>query len=191
VRVALLSDVHGNLLALEAVIDDLRRQSPDLVVHAGDLALSGPRPAEVVDRIRELGWPGVLGNADEVLVAGADRAPAADRAEVEVLRRATAELLGAERIAWLGRLPRRWRRGRLAVLHASPGDLWWAPPVEAPDHELADTYSPLGAEVVVYAHLHRPFVRRVGSLTVANTGSVAGRPTATGGPPTSWWTATG
>src|SRR3954453_15545236 len=66
-RVALVSDVHGNLAALEAVIADLRRRDADLIVHGGDLALMGPRPAEVVDRIRELGWPGVVGNTDEVL----------------------------------------------------------------------------------------------------------------------------
>ena len=57
-RIAVLSDVHGNLRALEAVTDDLRRQAPDLVVHGGELVLNGPRPAEVVDRIRELGGPG-------------------------------------------------------------------------------------------------------------------------------------
>jgi predicted phosphodiesterase len=62
-RVAVLSDVHGNLRALEAATDELRRQGPDLVVHAGDLALNGPRPAEVVDHIREFGWPGARGNA--------------------------------------------------------------------------------------------------------------------------------
>ena len=66
-RVALVSDVHGNLTALEAVVADLRRRAPDLVVHGGDLALMGPRPAEVIDRIRELGWPGVVGNTDELL----------------------------------------------------------------------------------------------------------------------------
>ena len=64
-RIAVLSDVHGNLRALEAVTDDLRRQAPDLVVHGGDLALNGPRPAEVVDRIRELGWPGARVSSPE------------------------------------------------------------------------------------------------------------------------------
>ena len=95
-RIAVLSDVHGNLRALEAVTDDLRRQAPDLVVHGGELVLNGPRPAEVVDRIRELGWPGAR--------------------------------------------------------------------VSSPEG--------LDARLVVYSHLHRPFVRRIGSLTVANTGSV-------------------
>jgi predicted phosphodiesterase len=61
-RVAVVSDIHGNLSALEAILDDLARQQPDLVLHGGDLAANGSRPAEVIDRVRELGWPGVAGN---------------------------------------------------------------------------------------------------------------------------------
>ena len=56
-RLAVVSDIHGNLTALEAVIADLRSVGPDLVVQGGDLAYTGSRPAEVVDRIRDLHWP--------------------------------------------------------------------------------------------------------------------------------------
>jgi putative phosphoesterase len=171
-RIAVLSDIRGNLRALEAVLGDLRRQAPNLVVHAGDLALNGPRPAEVVDRIRELDWPGARGNADELLWAGLDPVPPAERKYADALRRATLGLLGPDRVEWLRRLPRLWRQGGLVVMHASPATVEEAPPVEATDHELVDTYGGLGAALVVYAHLHRPFVRRIGSLTVANTGSV-------------------
>lgn len=66
-RVAVISDVHGNLTALAAVLADLRDTSPDLVVHAGDLAANGSSPAEVIDVIRDLKWPGVHGNTDEML----------------------------------------------------------------------------------------------------------------------------
>jgi 3',5'-cyclic AMP phosphodiesterase CpdA len=66
-RIAIVSDVHGNLTALDAVVADVRRRAPDVVLHGGDLALMGAQPAEVVDRVRELGWPGVVGNADEAL----------------------------------------------------------------------------------------------------------------------------
>jgi predicted phosphodiesterase len=62
-----VSDIHGDLTALEAVIADLKEVSADLVVHGGDLVYGGFRPAEVVDRIRQLGWSGVQGNTDEVL----------------------------------------------------------------------------------------------------------------------------
>lgn len=129
-RIAILSDVHGNLRALEAVTDDLQRQRPDLVAHAGDLALNGPRPAQVVDRIRELGWPGARGNADELLWAGVDPVPAAERDHAQALRQATLALLGPDRVRWLRRLPRRWRHDDLVVLHASPTTLEEAPPVD-------------------------------------------------------------
>jgi putative phosphoesterase len=171
-RIAVLSDVHGNLRALEAVTDDLRRQGPDLVVHAGDLALNGPRPAEVVDRIQELGWPGARGNADELLWAGPDLVPAAEREYAQAIREATLRLLGPDRVQWLRRLPRLWRHEDLVVMHASPTTVEEAPPVDATDQQLVATYGGLEARLVVYGHLHRPFVRRIGSLTVANSGSV-------------------
>src|SRR6266852_4704825 len=56
VRVAIVSDIHGNLPALEAVVADLAEAKPDQVVLGGDLALGGPHAPEVVDRLRELGW---------------------------------------------------------------------------------------------------------------------------------------
>ena len=64
---AVVSDIHGNLTALEAVIADCTRRGVTDVVHVGDLALIGARPAQVIDRVRELGWPGVIGNTDELL----------------------------------------------------------------------------------------------------------------------------
>src|SRR5438552_15751837 len=66
-RIAIVSDIHGNLTAFEAVLADLQQAAPDLILHGGDLADGGASPAEIVDRIRDLGWPGVLGNTDEML----------------------------------------------------------------------------------------------------------------------------
>ena len=66
-RIAIVSDIHGNLTAFEAVLKDLRQTSPDLVFHGGDLAQAGSSPVEIIDRIRDLGWPGVVGNTDELL----------------------------------------------------------------------------------------------------------------------------
>src|SRR4030095_11773871 len=69
VRIAVVSDIHANLTALEAVVADLERQRPDLVVQGGDLISGGSRPAESVDRVRDLTWPGVHGNTDEMVWA--------------------------------------------------------------------------------------------------------------------------
>jgi predicted phosphodiesterase len=68
-RFAVLSDAHGNLTAFEAVQANLRQTSPDLILHGGELADSGSSPAEIVDRIHEFDWQGVMGNTDEMLVA--------------------------------------------------------------------------------------------------------------------------
>jgi 3',5'-cyclic AMP phosphodiesterase CpdA len=66
-RIAVVSDIHGNRTAFEAVLADLRQTAPDLILQGGDLADSGSSPVEIVDRIRDLGWPGVVGNTDEML----------------------------------------------------------------------------------------------------------------------------
>jgi putative phosphoesterase len=181
-RIAIVSDIHGNLPALEAVLADLRDTCPDLIVHGGDLAASGACPAEVVDAIRDRGWPGVVGNTDEMLwnpdglVALQRRAPGLTRLlkmMSDEFVPATVDALGAGRLQWLQSLPTRWSAHGLAVVHASPDDLWRAPSPEATDDELGTTYHPLGEPRVVYGHIHRPYVRRVGEVLVANAGSVS------------------
>jgi putative phosphoesterase len=163
-RIAIVADVHGNLVALEAVLADLAQQPPDLVVHGGDLAFNGPRAADCVDRIRDLGWPGVIGNMDEALETQRDRHPSIAWARQQV---------GEERNRWLQALPLEWRhQDEIGLVHAVPGDLWKAVQPEADDAELRTVYGPLGTRLAVYCHIHRPYVRPLGDLTVANTGSV-------------------
>ena len=180
-RLAIVSDVHGNLTALEAVIADLERRVVDRVVHGGDLALMGCQGAEVVDRIRELGWPGIVGNTDEVLWRPelhdelVSDAPGIVPVLDMVFRQygpASREALGEERIAWLRALPAEWRDDGVALVHASPRDLWRAPAPDAEDSELDSTYGPLGAPLTIYGHIHRPYIRTLDGLTVANSGSV-------------------
>src|SRR5438105_4144489 len=66
-RIAIISDIHGNLTALDAVLTDLRQQKPDLVLHGGDVPYGGSNPAEVIDCVVHEGCKGVLGNTDEML----------------------------------------------------------------------------------------------------------------------------
>ena len=180
-RIAIVADVHGNLRAFEAVLADLRQVAPDLVVHGGDLAYGGTHPAEVIDRVRALGWPGVRGNTDEMLWAPqsladfAAKTPQLDAlvGRIQGLIPPTIAKIGEERLRWLEEFPERYVTGGITLVHASPGDLWRAPLANASDEELRSTYSPLGSALVVYGHIHRPYVRRVGEMTVANTGSVS------------------
>jgi Icc-related predicted phosphoesterase len=108
-RIAVVSDIHGNLTAFEEVLADLRQTSPDLIFHGGDLSGGGSGPVEVVDRIRDLGWQGVVGNADEMLSTPesledfASHAPGLESLWAAIREVATAnrEALGEERLAWL------------------------------------------------------------------------------------------
>jgi putative phosphoesterase len=180
-RLAVVSDVHGNLTALEAVIADIERRGVGRVVHGGDLALAGCQPVEVIDRVRELGWPGIVGNTDELLWRPQERAVQERNAPklrellhllFEEYAPATRELLGAERVAWLRELPAEHAEDGVALVHASPGDLWRAPLPDAEDAELSETYESCDAETVVYGHIHRPYVRRLDQFTITNSGSV-------------------
>jgi predicted phosphodiesterase len=181
-RIAVLSDIHGNLTAFEAVVADVERQGVDRVFHGGDLALMGAQPNEVIDRVREEGWPGVVGNTDEVLWRPEEQARLEGAApQLGPLLRlifgsyapATLELLGEDRVAWLRRLPAEQRFEEMALVHAAPGDLWRAPMPDVADEELGAVYAPLEAGTAVYGHIHRPYERTIeGPLTVANSGSV-------------------
>ncbi len=172
-RLAVVSDIHGNLPALEAVIADLAETEPDLVVLGGDLALGGPHAPEVVDRIRELGWPSVLGNTDAALGGLGAIPPAARGGFIPKVAAHTSRILGRKRTAWLTRLPMEWRTDDVVVVHAVPGDCWAIMSHEASDATMRETYSVAGAPVVIYGHIHHAFVRRLGDLTVVNTGSVS------------------
>lgn len=179
-RVAIVSDIHGNLTALDAVLADLRQTSPDLILHGGDLADSGASPVEIVDCIRSLGWQGVAGNTDQMLAMPeifegfADQSPKLNSlwSVIREMASATREALGEERLAWLRNLPLTQIHAPLALVHASPEDPWQAPAPEASDNELQSLYGSLGQAVIVYGHIHRPYVRNVSDGLVANSGSV-------------------
>lgn len=161
-RIAIVSDMHGNIHALEAVLADLREMSPDLVLHGGDLADSGSGPCEVVDCIRALGWPGVVGNTDQTVFEArtVETVPAAFRGIVSDIAGFARKALGEERVAWLRELPQVQQHEAFTLFHASLDDPWRALPDDDPGTP---------GRLVIYGHVHTPFVRE----GVVNTGSVS------------------
>jgi putative phosphoesterase len=179
-RIAVISDIHGNLTAFEAVVADLRIVSPDLIVHGGDLLGSGARQADVIDRLRDLEWPGVYGNTDEMLWAPDRLESYLESSGRQHMRRivlpqirATLAAIGPARLEWLRALPLQWVGHGLAVVHAAPDDVWRCPGPDASDDRLAALYGSLGCSRVVHGHIHRSYVRQLDAFTVANAGSVS------------------
>jgi putative phosphoesterase len=181
VRIAIVSDIHGNRTAFEAVLTDLRETSPDLILHGGDLADIGASPTEIVDRVRDLGWNGVLGNTDEMhsrpesLEEFASQSPAPPRlwAALREMAAATHAMLGEDRVAWMRTLPRALALESVALVHASPESPWRSPGPEASEEELEAIYRSLQRPIIVYGHIHCSFVRTIQPMLVVNTGSVS------------------
>jgi putative phosphoesterase len=181
-RVAILSDIHGNLSAFESVLADIHQVAPDLVLHGGDLADGGSCPVEIIDRIRDLGWQGVMGNGDEMLwcpesledFAAQSSAPPALWVFVREIAAAARFKLGTERLSWLRQLPIAITRNGFAVVHATPQSCWKAPPAGASDEELNRIYGLLGVPVAIFGHTHVPVIREIkgNPRLLINAGSV-------------------
>ncbi len=115
-RIAVVADIHGNLAALDAVIEDIAAAAPDLVVNCGD-CVSGPsEPAGTAERLIGLGWPAVRGNHDRYLV---DFAPEAMKATDRVAY----DRLAPRHFDWLAALPMTMEVAPgVLMFHATPTD---------------------------------------------------------------------
>ena len=166
---ALLYDIHGNLPALEAVLEDALAQGAEEFVLGGDYALAGAFPEECVKRIEKLTGTWIRGNTERWLE------DPSDTPDDELLRRSIdfcrAEL-GVRRVEELYRLPMSAGIGGACVCHAAPHDdtLTFAPEATPGDAELL---AHTDAKIVVFGHSHLQFIRRAqsGQLLV-NPGSV-------------------
>lgn len=167
VVLGIVSDLHGNLPALEAVLADLG--SVDRVVCCGDLVGYYPDAPEVVDRIRGLGALAVRGN-HELMVTGAREVPP-ERARYYAVAHAR-RVLSADQLAWLAALPasRSIEADGVAVQvrHASP---WDEETYLYPDSDLGRVALWAGSFLLL-GHTHYPMYRRAGGGVVANPGSV-------------------
>jgi putative phosphoesterase len=168
VKTALISDIHGNAVALEAVLAEL---DADQVVCLGDAVQGGPQPVEVLDRLAALGWSVVLGNADAHLLepeAGPERFREIGEWTVSQLSPGHLEQIrGFE-----PRVSLEIGDRRLLVFHGGPDDydqllLPWTP-IE----ELRAAFEPYPADLYAGGHTHQQFVRRVGAAQFVNPGSV-------------------
>lgn len=178
-RIALFSDVHGNQLALEAVLRDIRALGVDMTAFLGDAATLGPKPREVLEMIRELGCPCIMGNHDEFLV------------EPELVKHYTSapvivdavdwcrDQLSADELAFVRAFQRQVEipldgagEASLFLFHGSPlshtTDLLATTPADTLDDQLG----PKRAAVMAGGHTHIQMLRQHRGAWLVNPGSV-------------------
>lgn len=175
--VAVLSDIHGVLPVLEAILAEPAVASADLIVVTGDHA-SGPQPTQVLDRLTALGDQAVLirGNADRELVAAANGTPVDETDDLTVW---AAAQLSTEQVAMLAGLPHPVTIevegfGPVLFCHGSPRDDEEVVLVDTRLERWAEVFAGLSPAVqtVVCGHTHMPFIRLVDRRQVINPGSV-------------------
>lgn len=177
-RVALLSDIHGNLHALDAVLADLQTHAVDYLLSLGDVAAMGPDPAACIHRLAALGFATVMGNTDWAMLHPQPDSGADERLRRfgEIERWCAAQLGAAERALLAAYAPTvplmLGPDAPLLAYHGSPRSfddpIVATTPLETLDNWFA------GTTALVYAggHTHQPFVRRHRGAFVINPGSV-------------------
>jgi predicted phosphodiesterase len=166
-RIALVSDMHGNAVAFRAALADLEQHEPDLIVSLGDVAQGGPQPRECVELLQALGCPCVYGNSDHFLVALEGGNEEVTEQQLETARWAR-EQLGADALAFLESFQPTVSVGRLLCCHATPTSnedvvLPETPPEEVPAFD---------ADAVAAGHVHQQWLRRFDGMLWFCVGAV-------------------
>lgn len=183
-KIAIISDIHANIIALKAVLKDIAEQQVDRIYCVGDLVGYAPFPNEVIDLIREQNIPTVMGNYDDGIgyqrfICGCD------------YKNAAAEALGHESIAWtnkhtseenkefLRKLPKEIRvtiaGKRLLLVHGSPNRLNEYVTEEISKDYASELIALANTDILICGHTHLPFSMVLKDKLLINVGSV-GKP---------------
>ena len=180
-RLAIISDIHGNLPALEAVLADIEAQGGSRIYHLGDLVGYNPFPNETVALVARRGIPGITGNYDQaVLGQVADPVGELLNAKItpmgrEIYAWTVRQVTGASR-EFLAAQPRERSvavgRRRLRLTHGSPRHIKDYVRPTWPDEMVGDLLSEVEEDILFTGHTHIPVVRQVRGKWLINPGSV-------------------
>jgi putative phosphoesterase len=183
-RVAIISDIHGNRAALDAVLEDVASQRCDALYCLGDLVGYASFPNEVVDRIRQETVPTIMGNYDDGVGFERDECGCAyrDPVERELGQRSldwTKRYLTAQNKAFLRTLHKEIRLDadgkRVLLVHGSPRKLNEYLFEDRPLSSFQRLAAASAADVIVFGHTHKPYAKTVDGVLFLNAGSV-GKP---------------
>jgi predicted phosphodiesterase len=180
-RIAVISDIHGNCVALDAVLRDLQQLDVDQVVCLGDAVQGGPQPAEVVARLRDLDCPIVMGNADDWLLTGTDTGaeniPEERRLRMDTVRSWQLTRLTPDDITFMQAFQPTVRtplddEHSLLCYHGSPQSFDHVILPQTPDEEVRRFLTPDEGTIYTGGHTHMQFLRHFGRTFHFNPGSV-------------------
>lgn len=177
-RIAVISDIHGNLSALEAALADIEREQPDAMVCLGDVAASGPQPHQVVERLRQLRCPVVMGNADAWLLNPPNEEPKDDfmRRIVDIDRWCIKQLI-PEDIDYMQNFQPTIElplgdTAKLLCYHGTPRSYNEVITVVTPDEQLDTIFTGHHALIMAGGHTHVQMFRRYKDSILLNPGSI-------------------
>ncbi|MEO8287191.1 MAG: metallophosphoesterase family protein [Chloroflexota bacterium] len=181
-KIAVFSDMHGNCTALDAMLDHLSANPADKLVCLGDTVQGGPQPHETLQRLRELGCPVIMGNADAWMLSGVETSAteAPPTQQMQRIREWSLKKLNPEDVDFINTfLPTveisLEGRHRLLCFHGSPRSFDDVFLPETPQEEFEGFLGEYTPAIMTGGHTHLQYVRRLGSTFYFNPGSV-GRP---------------
>ena len=184
-RIAVFGDIHGNIQALDAALADIAAQKADAVYCLGDLVGYGANPNEVTARIRDGGYPTIMGNYDDGV--GFDRdecgcayrdaggATSADSDRSSGRRRGRPRRTRRSCARWRTRSASRPTGERILLVHGSPRKMNEYLFEDRPLSSFQRLAASSNADVIVFGHTHKPYVKEVDGVLFVNAGSV-GKP---------------
>ena len=180
-KIAVISDIHGNCVALDAVLNDIDGMEVDQIVCLGDAVQGGPQPAEVVARLCELNCPVVMGNADDWLLtgidSGAENIPEARRLRMDAVRSWQLTRLTEDDLAFIRTFKPTVQiqlddQRTLLCYHGSPQSFDHVILPQTPDDEVRGYLEPKEGMIYTGGHTHVQFIRHFGRTFHFNPGSV-------------------
>ncbi|MDE3025684.1 MAG: metallophosphoesterase family protein [Acidobacteriota bacterium] len=169
----LVSDAHGDDRALAAVVDELGRLGVRQAVCLGDMVQGGDEPRAVLDRLARLGWPVILGNADDFLLEVPVDSPEEITAAQLTRREWTLARLDASHLTQIRSFPRTLEVDGLLAFHGSPRSY---DDVLLPETEDDTPWRVEGFDVLAGGHTHKQWARAVGGALYVNPGAVMSDP---------------
>ncbi|WP_066067711.1 metallophosphoesterase family protein [Neobacillus soli] len=177
-RIAFISDIHGNATALDAVLGEINQRNVEKVFVLGDLCFRGPEPHRSLELVKSLNAEVIKGNADEWIVRGIKEGEVPDSA-LEMMSKErdwALSQLDEGNVEYLKNLPTELKleygKVKIHAYHATPHSLFEVVTPYESDQLIAEKMMGSEADIYIYAHIHKPYIRYINGKCIINIGSV-------------------